>query len=93
MNESHRVKRYPVLYVDDNPDEHLLFQIAAAKVNAPLETCSVTTPEAAIRCLESSQKPLRRLRSGWPAFILLDYQLAGCTSLELPAWICGVPGR
>ncbi len=79
-------KPLPVLYLDDDPGEHLLLHQAAWSIRAPVRIWSVTTIEAAVEAL--SVIPAHRRR--WqpiPAMILLDYQLQVTTSVELVRWI------
>ncbi len=85
MNPCSRTKPLTLVYLDDNPDEHLLFHRAVAKLHAPLRMVSVATSEAAKAYLRGHHTPGRRLHPG--ALILLDYQLLAETSLGIVRWI------
>src|SRR5512133_712320 len=70
-----------VLYVDDSPDERLLLCAVAAHLKVPLQIRSVSTVAEAIACFAENS------RAGKPGLILLDFQLAVSTSIELIHWI------
>jgi CheY-like chemotaxis protein len=79
-------KPLPVLYLDDESDEHLLLHHAAWSIRAPIRIWSVTTIEAAVEAL-SVTPAQRRPWQPIPALILLDYHLRSTTSQDLLCWI------
>jgi len=73
-----------VLYVDDNPDDAVLVELAFRKagVNARLETAADV----------SRAKSILSTRSRVPACVLLDLKLGSVSGFDLLAWIRKQPG-
>lgn len=84
---SHPDTGWPVLYLDDNPDDHLLVHEAVALLRAPLRIQSVTQPSSALEYLNRAGRFADRSRYPSPVLGLLDYDLDGVTSIDLLRWI------
>jgi CheY-like chemotaxis protein len=80
MKKFYPVERPLVLYVENNPDDVALFQLATKKCRAGFELQAVTSVEEAERFLQQQGTQ----RKGRPALVLLDYNLGRVhTGMEL----------
>lgn len=63
-----------ILYIDDDPDDHDLIQLAFAELGVPNE----------VVCLHNGEDAFRYLQAGEPPFLILcDYKLPGMDGIEL----------
>ena len=87
MSDTYIRPGFPVLYLDDNPDDHLLVQGAAAMGRLPLHIHSMTRLSLAIDYLSGDRRFHDRQRYPLPVLVLLDYDLCGGTAIDLLRWM------
>ncbi|WP_121353921.1 response regulator [Flavisolibacter nicotianae] len=63
-----------ILYIDDDPDDHDLIQLAFAELGVPNEVVCLHNGEDAFRYLQAEEPPF---------LILCDYKLPGMDGIEL----------
>jgi CheY-like chemotaxis protein len=78
---------YPILLVEDSPDDALLIQRAFRKANLANPVQLVRDGEEAVAYLSGAAPYEDRARFPLPVFMLLDLKLPRRTGLEVLAWL------
>jgi CheY-like chemotaxis protein len=78
---------YPILLVEDSPDDALLIQRAFRKANLANPVQLVRDGEEAVAYLSGVEPYEDRTRFPLPVFMLLDLKLPRRTGLEVLAWL------
>jgi CheY-like chemotaxis protein len=78
---------YPILLVEDSPDDALLIQRAFRKANLANPVQLVRDGEEAVAYLSGAAPFADRARFPLPAFMLLDLKLPRRSGLEVLAWV------
>jgi len=76
-----------VVYVDDDPNEQLLFQEAVEIANLPFEIQGLTSFGSAVAYLSGSGAFSDRTHFPAPGLIVLDYNLEDKTGADLVRWV------
>jgi CheY-like chemotaxis protein len=80
-----------VLHVDDNADDHLLFQTASEQAGLPMVWLAAETVEQAIGYLRNLIEPTCSRRMTWPDLVILDASLPGGSGLNVLEFIRTTP--
>ncbi len=83
---------FPILLVEDNPDDVLLMRRAFGKCNLANPVHVVTDGEDAIAYLSGEGAFADRRRHPLPVLVLLDLKLPKRNGHEVLEWIRGTPG-
>jgi CheY-like chemotaxis protein len=78
---------YPILLVEDSPDDALLIQRAFRKANLANPVQLVRDGEEAVAYLSGAAPFADRARFPLPVFMLLDLKLPRRSGLEVLAWV------
>jgi CheY-like chemotaxis protein len=78
---------YPILLVEDSPDDALLIQRAFRKANLANPVQLVRDGEEAVAYLSGAAPYADRTRFPLPVFMLLDLKLPRRSGLEVLAWV------
>jgi CheY-like chemotaxis protein len=78
---------YPILLVEDSPDDALLIQRAFRKANLANPVQLVRDGEEAVAYLSGDAPFADRARFPLPVFMLLDLKLPRRSGLEVLAWV------
>lgn len=78
---------YPILLVEDSPDDALLIQRAFRKANLANPVQLVRDGEEAVAYLSGKAPYDDRVRFPLPVFMLLDLKLPRRSGLEVLAWV------
>ncbi len=78
---------YPILLVEDSPDDALLIQRAFRKANLANPVQLVRDGEEAVAYLSGAPPYEDRTRFPLPVFMLLDLKLPRRSGLEVLAWV------
>jgi len=80
-----------VLHVDDNTDDHLLFQSASEQARLPMVWQATETVEQAIGYLQNLTETAPSRRMKWPDLVVLDASLPGGCGLKVLEFIRNTP--
>jgi CheY-like chemotaxis protein len=78
---------YPILLVEDSPDDALLIQRAFRKANLANPVQLVRDGEEAVAYLSGAPPYQDRVRFPLPVFMLLDLKLPRRSGLEVLSWV------
>ena len=80
-----------VFHVDDNNDDHLLFQTATEEAKLPMVWQAAASAEKAITHLENLLMLSRTERVHWPDLLVLDVVLPGGSGLKVLEFVRSKP--
>ncbi len=80
-------RAFPILLVEDSPDDALLIQRAFRKANLANPVQLVRDGEEAVAYLSGAEPYQDRTRFPIPVFMLLDLKLPRRSGLEVLAWV------
>jgi CheY-like chemotaxis protein len=80
-------RAFPILLVEDSPDDALLIQRAFRKANLANPVQLVRDGEEAVAYLRGAEPYQDRTRFPIPVFMLLDLKLPRRSGLEVLAWV------
>jgi CheY-like chemotaxis protein len=87
MQQQSNSVRPIVLYVENNPDDLLLFQLVCRKHKPGFALQGVPSVALAIDYLQGKGPFVDRHQHPFPSLILLDYSLNGETGIDLLRWM------
>lgn len=81
----------PILHVEDDPNDVLLFDLALRRKKAGMPVHSVGDGQEALKYLEGSGAYADRARFPMPGLIILDLKLPGISGFDLLEWMRAQP--
>lgn len=76
-----------LLYVEDDPDDRELFQVALGYFRLNLSLCIVNDAAEAIEYLQAAGRFANRIAYPLPNVILLDLMMPGMSGIEFLSWL------